>query len=110
MQLLGLDLGTSYFKGAVLNLEDQSIAHVQRVPTPAPGQGLPLGHHELDPTAVVAAVETLLRQLLAHAPEAGGIIMCGMMHCVVLVDSSNQPQSNIITWKDQRGAGDLFGE
>jgi sugar (pentulose or hexulose) kinase len=34
--------------------------------------------------------------------------MCGQMHCVVLVDPSGRPRSNIITWKDQRGVEGLL--
>jgi len=110
MQILALDLGTSFFKGAVLDLDHQSIAHVQRVPTPGAVAGLLAGHHEIDPEAIVVAVERLLRQLLALAPDAEGIVVCGMMHCVVLVDSHGRPRSNIITWKDQRGTDGLFDE
>jgi sugar (pentulose or hexulose) kinase len=105
--MLGLDLGTSFFKGAVLHL-DSGITHIRRVPTPTPVAGLPPGHHELSPAVVVEAVRTLLTELLAIAPDACGIVMCGQMHCVVLVDSSGQPRSNIITWKDQRGVDGLM--
>ncbi|HJZ93053.1 MAG TPA: FGGY family carbohydrate kinase [Gemmataceae bacterium] len=109
MRFLGLDLGTTSFKGAVLDLERRAVVHVCRVPTPEPVAALPIGHHELNPDAVVAAVRRLIGELLADAPDATGLVMCGQMHCVVLADDRGAPQSNIITWKDQRAA-DLVRE
>lgn len=110
MRLLGLDLGTSYFKAAILDLNENVVTGIQRVPTPTPIAGLPSGRHELDPNSVVNAVKILLHQLLASAPDASGVVMCGQMHCVVLVDARGQPRSNIITWKDQRGSDGSFAE
>jgi sugar (pentulose or hexulose) kinase len=110
MRFLGLDLGTSHFKGAVLDPDARTVARVRRVPTPEPIRGLPAGHHELDPKSVMAAVRELISALLTDTPDAGGLVVCGQMHCVVLTDADGTPRSNIITWKDQRGAGDLFAE
>ena len=104
MRFIGLDLGTSSFKGAVLDLDRGTVAHVRRVPTPDPISGLPAGHHELDPCAVLIAVRRLLGELLTGAPDSSGLVLCSRMHCVVLTDRDGRPRSNIITWKDQRGA------
>jgi sugar (pentulose or hexulose) kinase len=49
-------------------------------------------------------------ELLAEAPDTAGLVLCSQMHCVVLTDADGRPRSNVITWKDQRGAGDLFAE
>ena len=87
MRFLGLDLGTTSFKGAVLDLERQTIEHVRRVPTPEPVAGLPVGHHELDPGTVLVAVRRLIGELLAEAPDVTAMVMCSQMHCVVLTAS-----------------------
>lgn len=110
MRYLGLDLGTTTFKGAVLDLDARTISHVRRVPTPEPVPELPAGHHELDPRAVLTAVRQLVGALLREAPDAEGLVLCSQMHCVVLTDPDGRPRSNVITWKDQRGAGDLFAD
>jgi sugar (pentulose or hexulose) kinase len=110
MRVLGLDLGTTTFKGAVLDVDGRTLGHVRRVPAPEPVPGLPAGHHELDPEAVLAAVRRLIGELLGDAPDAGGLVTCSQMHCVVLTDAGGRPRSNVITWKDQRGAGDLFAK
>jgi sugar (pentulose or hexulose) kinase len=109
MRFLGLDLGTTSFKGAVLDLDRRAVVNVRRVPTPEPVPGLPAGHHELHPDAILAAVRRLIGELIADAPDAAGLVTCSQMHCVVLMDDRGLPQSNVITWKDQRSA-DLVQE
>ena len=114
-RFLGIDLGTSYLKGAVLDLESGALQHQRRMPFPEPIAGLLATRCELDPGAVLGAVRELLAGLLADAPDAAGLVMCSQMHCVVLTDALGAARSNIITWKDQRvqeprpdGAGTSF--
>src|SRR5262245_27207718 len=109
MHFLGLDLGTTSFKGAVLDTERGTIANVRRVPSPEPVSGLPPGYHELDPSAVLIAVRQLIGDLLFDAPDATGLVVCSQMHCVVLTDADGSPRSNVITWKDQRATGSVQG-
>jgi sugar (pentulose or hexulose) kinase len=109
MRCLGLDLGTTSFKGAVLDLDRGTVSHVRRVATPEPVSGLPAGHHELDPSAVLIAVRGLVGDLLKESPDASGLVLCSQMHCVVLTDPDGRPRSNIITWKDQRGVDTVQG-
>ena len=109
MHFLGLDLGTTSFKGAVLDTERGMIANVRRVPSPEPVSGLPVGHHELDPPAVLIAVRQLIGDLLRDAPNATGLVVCSQMHCVVLTDADGRPRSNIVSWKDQRAAESVQG-
>jgi sugar (pentulose or hexulose) kinase len=113
--ILGIDLGTSFFKAAVLDLDRREIRNIRRAPSPEPLRGLPPNRHELAPAAVLAAVRTLLGELLADAPDARGLMTCSQMHCLVLTDPRGEPRSNVITWKDQRlldprpgGSGSYF--
>ena len=101
-QFLAIDLGTTFLKGAVLNLEARTVAHVRRSPVPEPIAGLPPGHCELDPATLLASVRDLIGALLADAPESTGLVMSSQMHCVVLADDAGRPRSNIVTWKDGR--------
>ena len=41
MRYLGIDLGSSYIKGAVLDLDALAIRHIERLPFPEPIPGLP---------------------------------------------------------------------
>jgi xylulokinase len=99
---VALDLGTTFVKGAVLDLDGHRLTLTSRVPFPAPLARLPSGHHEVDPTAVLAVTEALLRSLLAAAPDVEGLVLSSQMHALVLVDEAGAPLSNIVTWQDQR--------
>ena len=107
MSYIGIDLGSSYLKGAVLDLDGLAIRHIERLPFPKPIAGLPAAFREFDPGEVVAATRTLLERLLQHAPEAQGCVMCSQLHGLVLSDNHGRPLSNIINWQDQRALQSL---
>ena len=102
-RLLGIDFGTTFLKGAVLDLDGPALQHVRRVPFPAPVAGLPVGHCEIDPAALLDATHQLLGELLDAAPDAAGLVVSSQMHCLVFTDAAGEAKSNVITWKDQRG-------
>ena len=117
MRYIGIDLGSSYLKGAVLDLDGLAIRHIERLPFPEPIPGLPPAFREFNPGEVVAATRALLERLLQHAPEAKGCVMCSQLHGLVLSDDHGRPLSNIINWQDQRalqplaeGSGTYFDE
>lgn len=102
MKFIGVDLGTSFIKGAVLDLDALNCAHTLRVPSPEALVGLPPLHHEVAPQAILATVCSMLDGLLALVPDCAGLVMCGQMHGLVLCDRRGNPLSNAITWLDQR--------
>lgn len=102
MSFLGIDLGTSFLKGAVLDLEKRRILHVRRKPFPEP---LPTGDPlrcEFDPQAIVSEFRALVDELSPLAPDCEGVVVCTQMHGVVLVNENQKPVSNCVTWRDQR--------
>ena len=115
MSFLALDLGTSFIKGAVLDLDARRLSHVQRIPFPDPiGKLQPL-FCEIDPSPIVAATKEVISALLPHAPDCAGVVMCTQMQGLVLTDARGQALSNYISWKDQRallahpsGAGTFY--
>jgi xylulokinase len=102
MRYLAIDLGSSFIKGAVLDLAARSFGHVRRVPCPEPLPNLPARQFEIDPRAVVAATRALIGELLAEAPDCAGLVMSSQMHSLVLADARGEPLSNAVTWRDQR--------
>ena len=102
MRYLAIDLGSSFIKGAVLDLDARSFAHVRRQPFPAPIIGLPPLHFEIDPRQIVMTTRALIDDLARAAPDCTGIVICSQMHGLVLMDARGEPASNAITWRDQR--------
>lgn len=102
MRFLAIDLGTSFLKGAVLDLETAQISHISRTPFPAAVPGLPPRHVEVEPAAIVAATQALLEQLAAAAPDAAGVVVTGQMHGIVLANAQGKALSRAVTWQDQR--------
>ncbi len=103
MQCLGLDIGSTSIKGAVLDLESGQVQSIVKEPFPDPLPGLPTGWFEIDPLEVAARSRRVISQLLAHAPEAKSLFLCGQMGGVVIVDHDDlRPLTNYISWRDQR--------
>src|SRR5579859_7951024 len=100
---LGIDLGTSFIKGAVLDLATYQVSHVYRIPFPDPIPGLPPLYREFDPGQVIAAVRAVLDRLIPYADRCEGIVMCSQMHGVVFCTATGEARSNLINWEDQRG-------
>lgn len=115
MPLIGIDIGTSFIKGAALDLEARRFGRVRRLPFPEPLPGRPPLHREFDPGAIMAAVRELIAALLPDAAPCEGLLICGLMHGLVWADAHGQPRSPLTTWQDQRvlephpsGAGSFF--
>jgi sugar (pentulose or hexulose) kinase len=115
MRFIGIDLGTSFVKGAVLDLDARSFEHVHRRPFPGPLPNLPPARFEIDPRAVIAATRALIDELAQATPGCAGVVLSSQMHALILADSRGSPLSNIITWRDGRAleahpAGGTFFE
>ena len=117
MRYLGIDIGSSFIKGAVLDPDAMSFGHPERVRFPEPIDGLAPGFREFAPSAIVEATRSLLERLLRHAPDAAGVVMCSQLHGFVLTGDDGRAASNFISWQDQRalmtmpgGHGTYFDE
>jgi sugar (pentulose or hexulose) kinase len=117
MRFIGLDLGSSFLKGAVLELDALGLRHLERLPFPEPIRGLNPAFREFNPADVLVAARSLLERLLRHAPDAEGIVMCNQLHGLVFTTGAGRAASNFINWQDQRalqpwprGGGSYFDE
>jgi sugar (pentulose or hexulose) kinase len=106
----GIDVGSSFIKGAILDLDALELRHTGRVPFPEFVSGLPPLHREASPAAIITAAERVLAILSAEKPDCEGLVLCGQMHGFVLVDRLGQPVSNYISWLDQRISATEFEE
>ncbi len=117
MSFIGIDLGTTFIKGAVLNLQERRLESVRRRPFPERLANRNPLLWEIDPGEVVAAARVLIDELAPHAPSCEGVVMCSQMHGLVLTDERGQPMSNCVSWRDRRvsmphpaGPGTYFDE
>lgn len=99
---IGIDLGSTFIKGGLLDLEHMRVTAVRRAPFPPPVAGLPPNRWEVDPRQVVDAVRGLLDALAAAGGSVGGVVMCSQMHGLVLTTATGEPRSNVTTWQDRR--------
>jgi len=107
---IAIDVGSSFIKAAILDLDGLELRHTLRVPFPGFVPGLPPRHREVAPAAILAAVEDLLARALPHAPRCAGLMVCGQMQGFVLVDGRGEPVSNYVSWLDQRVTPTEFDE
>ncbi len=98
MRYLGIDIGSSFIKGAVLDLEALTIGHVERLPFPEPLRGLPSGHREFSAAEIIANTQGLLQRLVSRAPDCAGVVMCSQMNSLVFLNRRGAPISDVITW------------
>lgn len=105
--LMGIDLGTSGVKTAVIDRNGRIVGLAQRdyaIDTPQPG------YAEQDPeawwsAACAAAAEALRRSGLAGR-DIAGIGLSGQMHGLVAVGADGRALRPAILWCDQRTAGE----
>ncbi|HVJ66813.1 MAG TPA: FGGY family carbohydrate kinase [Caulifigura sp.] len=98
---LGLDLGSTSIKAAILNLETGQVERI--VSRPFPGPRAPQsGWFEIGVDEVASRSRELLTQLVEVAPDCNRLLTCGQMGGLSLVDSKGQAKSPYISWRDQR--------
>ncbi len=102
MRCLGLDIGSSSIKGAVLDLETSRVQHIVREPFPDAVAGLPSGFHEVSPEEIFTRTVSVVDRLCRHAPDATTLLSCGQMGGIMLVDQQLRPVTNYLSWRDQR--------
>jgi sugar (pentulose or hexulose) kinase len=98
---LGLDVGSTSIKAAVLNLDTGKVERIVSRPFPAPSSPRP-GWFEIDVEVVASRARELIVELLDAAPDCGRMLTCGQMGGLVLVDRGGRPRSPYYSWRDQR--------
>ena len=102
MECIGIDIGSTSIKGAVLDLARQQVGDPLSYAFPAPLAGLAAGWIEVDPRAVRDTVRFLIEELLTLAPQAQRLYCCGQMGGLILVNAEGRALSNYLSWRDQR--------
>jgi len=110
--VISLDIGTSKLAALALSCKSLRPVAICSQVNDTEIKELPAGYHEQDPLRSRALCLGLLQKLLSErevrADEVVGIGITGQMHGVLLVNSDLEPQSNLITWRDQRTQNSEF--
>ena len=101
MSFVGIDLGTSGLKAALIGSNGQVLASAHEsmdTQSPQPGWS------EQDPACWLAALDSVMRQLGAssHFSGVAGIAVAGHMHGAVVLGADDQPLRPCILWNDGR--------
>jgi sugar (pentulose or hexulose) kinase len=99
MSFIGIDIGGTFLKGAILDSTKSTLGNVIR----RPGTDLNLdvnGQATLDPIQLVDSVRQLCSDLISRTSNCEGILLTGQMHGCILTDSLGHPTTPIITWRD----------
>ncbi len=106
--LLGLDIGTSGAKAALIDSHGKLLAWAGQeyaIDMPRPGWA------EQDSCVWLAAAMATIRQVLtesrADPSQVAGIGLAGQMHSLVCLAADGQPLRPAILWADQRSAAQL---
>jgi sedoheptulokinase len=104
--IVSLDIGTSNLCALALSCDSLGPVAICSQVNDTEITNLPAGYHEQDPLRIRDLCLELIQKLLSEKNlrenEVVGIGITGQMHGVLLVNSDLQPQSNLITWRDQR--------
>jgi sugar (pentulose or hexulose) kinase len=99
---LGIDLGATFIKGAVLDVAKNCVRASIRRPFPGFILNRPTMIKEVAAEEIVSAFMLVLNELLAEESSAGGLFLSSQMHGLIFVDARGQAQSPYISWQDQR--------
>jgi sugar (pentulose or hexulose) kinase len=102
MSFIGIDIGATFLKGAVLDVENMKVTNIIHSPFPSFIEGRPYGYREIEPMSIVSIVENMLGNLLLVSDTCEGILFCCQMHGLVIVDSDRRAISPFISWQDTR--------
>jgi sugar (pentulose or hexulose) kinase len=105
--LVGLDLGTTFAKAAVVTTDGVERGHGR---APTPWRAVPTGA-EMDPRRLVESAVAAVGQALAAGPDGTvlGLGVTGMAETGALLDGGGRPVAPMIAWHDTRGEDQAVG-
>lgn len=100
---IGIDIGASFVKGALLDLGKMKIRDIEKYPTPQSTIGAtssPL-RFEVEGKQYVEIARKIIKGYVQEY-DIEGIVLSTQMHGMILVDSENAPLTSFIGWQDER--------
>lgn len=102
MKYVAIDIGSSFVKSALLDLDAHTISHprkaAQAEPLPSPGR-----RFEVDGEAMFRRVKELLDSYLEQfGGEIRGVLLSTQMHGFILAGADGMAVTPYISWQDER--------
>jgi xylulokinase len=105
--IVSLDLGTTYFKAALVDHEGRFVGLVQR---PAPVTHPEAGRWEIAPVEFKSLIRDMLCELAQQEPTRWKSVAClsfsTQTNSFVLLDENDEPLTPVILWPDRRARAD----
>lgn len=103
---IGIDIGASFIKGALLDVDRLSITNILKYPTPGPNRNnvtpLLTTRFEVNGKLYCQKVNKMIIELLEIDKSVAGIIVSSQMHGTILVNSRLVEVTPFIGWQDER--------
>lgn len=98
-QYLVLDIGGTFLKGAIADVELGGLRGVRRRGGAAL-QPTSFGPACLKPAELISEVRKIVRELSSEVSDISGILVTGQMHGWVITDDDLHPLTDVVTWRD----------
>ena len=97
MEFIAVDIGTTFIKAAVVEVDELQIRSVSRRKSPPRINNADPLFHELDPVRIVEETRGLIVELAESVPACSGVLLCGQMGGLVLCNERAEPVSPYIS-------------
>lgn len=103
---IGIDIGASFIKGALFDLEKIKVKNIIKYPTPASSLTLQKNQEavrfEINCDLYEKQIRKIISELMNIEESVEGIVLSTQMHGMVLVDSHLKQLTPFIGWQDER--------
>ncbi|GGH79997.1 sugar (pentulose or hexulose) kinase [Pullulanibacillus pueri] len=102
MEILGIDIGSTFIKWAVMDLEEGKISKVSQIKS-TDNISTENGNYEVDLKEILKSVNSIIDKCLYdYQGNINGIIFSTQMHGFAITDETGKPVTNYISWQDER--------
>lgn len=108
MKQIGIDLGSSFIKYAVFDMDKHTLLYHSKLPS-VPAQMSSDGKFEISAEAIVKQVKYIISSAMDSFDDVSGVVFSTQMHGFIFHTDNGQPDI-YISWQDQRSQNLKPGE